>query len=73
MMVSINVESKIIEFQVRRIFLKSMLYPTVALLPQAAYLYALSQSSSRPNEEMKSFSSWSHMSFQKIMHSDRAT
>ena len=72
MMVSINVESKIIEFQVR-IFLKSMLYPTVALLPQAAYLYALSQSSSRPNEEMKSFSSWSHMSFQKIMHSDRAT
>ena len=65
MMLSINVESKIKELKP---------YPTNILeIFAVCYLYVLSQSSSRPNEEMKSFSSWSHMSFEKIMHSDRAT
>ena len=65
MMVSINVESKIIEFQT---------YPTNILGIHAVfYLYVLSQSSSRPNEEMKSFSSWSHMSFEMITHYVHAT
>ena len=65
MMVSINVEPKIIEFQP---------CPTNILeIYDVCYLYVLSQSSSRPNEEMKSFSSWSHMSFEMITQNDRAT
>jgi len=65
MMISINVESKINEFQP---------YPTNTVEVYAlCYLYVLSQSSSRPNEEMKSFSSWSHMSFEMITHYVHAT